>query len=545
MGSLNSSMKTTWLLVLILMTIMTAAFVSADEVSGTSWARIPYLKDDSGLELDWGATILVNWKVWTLFDEPVVDSTAAWNVWEWTSIRRLPSWVKRYKGSLEIPEDVLKKIRLFNVELFGEVWSREGLMLDVGVFTQPMIHTYGLGGIETPDWSIFKNGTPEDQAGFFSFNVPGSPSWKNLFKTESGNLGVLGVKTEDAKAMVKQGFNLGTYENELKILKMGVDLSAIHDWLWQKEREAVEMWEAEIVQEKTRLAEQDAERKKAEESDFWGTPADTETVEDRAARQTLEWELELIEERNRELDEIKTAIEKETSKVDMIIEAKLKALKELGTVSATIVDAMTGQGLGGVIVRVLGFTEYSTTSSSNGYFTIGVPSGTRQLTFQRDGYTIPSVSVWVGAKTTTNIPQSSIIANSEVPLGNLRVVLTWAYNPKDLDLHLTTPNGHNISYDNKHPTGSGANLDLDDTSSYGPETITITSMQSGTYKFYVHNYSSTGALVTSEAKVRVFDNSGLIRTFMVPTSGSGDYWQVFNYNGGSISAINIITTWSQ
>jgi hypothetical protein len=39
----------------------------------------------------------------------------------------------------------------------------------------------------------------------------------------------------------------------------------------------------------------------------------------------------------------------------------------------------------------------------------------------------------------------------------------------------------------------------------------------------------------------VFNTYGLLRTFTVPTSGSGDYWQVFNYNGGSISSINQIS----
>jgi len=328
MGSLDSSMKATRLLVLMFMMVMAGSLASADEVSGTSWAATPNLEDDSGLELDRGATILVNWKVWTLYDEPVVDSTAAWSVSAGTSIRSLPSWVKRYKGPLEIPQEVLKKIRVFNVELFGEAWSREGLILDPGVFTQPMIHTYGLTGIETVDWKVFMNSPPDTQAELFSFNVPGNPSWKNLFRTESGGLGGLGTKTEEAKAMVKQGFKLGTYDKQLGILKASYDLSAVHDWLWQKEREAVETWEAEIIQEKTRLAERDAERKKAEESDFWGTSVNTETVEDRAARQTLEWELELIGERNRELDERKAAMDEEARKVDMNIEVKLRDIKE-------------------------------------------------------------------------------------------------------------------------------------------------------------------------------------------------------------------------
>jgi hypothetical protein len=216
-------------------------------------------------------------------------------------------------------------------------------------------------------------------------------------------------------------------------------------------------------------------------------------------------------------------------------------IRPLGTVTGTVIDTQTGQGLGGVSVGVSGLSGYSTSTASSGYFSFGVPSGTRTLTFSRTGYTIPSISVGVGANTTTNIPQSTITANADVPSGTLRVVLTWAENPRDLDLHLVTPNSQHVYFSDKNPSGAGANLDLDDTTSYGPETITITSMQSGTYKFYVYRYAGDGTLNTSGARIQVFNTYGLLRTFTVPTSGSGDYWQVFNYNGGSISSINQIS----
>ena len=54
-------------------------------------------------------------------------------------------------------------------------------------------------------------------------------------------------------------------------------------------------------------------------------------------------------------------------------------------------------------------------------------------------------------------------------LEGLRVVLTWGKTPDDLDSHMiflaTT------LLENK--TGTDAELDVDDTDSYGPETITL------------------------------------------------------------------------
>ena len=51
-----------------------------------------------------------------------------------------------------------------------------------------------------------------------------------------------------------------------------------------------------------------------------------------------------------------------------------------------------------------------------------------------------------------------------------RVILTWGSSPSDLDSHLEGP-GYHVFYSNK--TGKNAELDVDDTTSYGPETVTF------------------------------------------------------------------------
>ncbi len=331
MEAMKSKRSTRGVVVLLALTMTMArvAIAGAEEVSGTSWARVESLEDGTGLNLDRGATFLVNWKVWTLMGEPVVDSTAAWNEWKGTSVVRLPKWIKRYTGSPEVPVEVLEKIRVYNVELYGEVWSREGLMLDPGVFAKPLLHSTGSGGTETPEWRTFKEKNAGQQKEYFSFNVPGRPEWSELFKTGdggSGGVGVLGVRIEDAKALVKKGFRIGDYDGKLKVRKVSFDLSAVHEWLWGLEQKAIEEWKAEVRKEESVLAAKEEERKKAEEADFWGTPANTDTGEDRTKREWVEGEKHGIEKAEKELEAARQTIAAERKKVDLAIGKKRDAL---------------------------------------------------------------------------------------------------------------------------------------------------------------------------------------------------------------------------
>lgn len=62
------------------------------------------------------------------------------------------------------------------------------------------------------------------------------------------------------------------------------------------------------------------------------------------------------------------------------------------------------------------------------------------------------------------------ISPAMTSLDGMRVVLSWGEKPFDLDSHLIFPGGH-IYFDSKE--GTDANLDVDDTDSYGSETVTI------------------------------------------------------------------------
>jgi uncharacterized protein YfaP (DUF2135 family) len=129
-------------------------------------------------------------------------------------------------------------------------------------------------------------------------------------------------------------------------------------------------------------------------------------------------------------------------------------------------------------------------------------------------------------------------------LDGMRVVLTWGKKPADLDSHISYPGNH-IYFSAKK--GTDANLDVDDTDSYGPETITLDRKHSGeTYVYSVHDFTDmdrpgTTALSASEAKVFVYVGQSLVRTYYVPTGKAGNLWTVFRVTGeGEFQDINTI-----
>ena len=80
-----------------------------------------------------------------------------------------------------------------------------------------------------------------------------------------------------------------------------------------------------------------------------------------------------------------------------------------------------------------------------------------------------------------------------------------------------------------------AKLDVDDTTSYGPETTTIYELNDNMkYSYYVHDFtngysSSSTAMAASGAKVQVYAGNVCYFTFNVPNEG-GTWWHVFDYD---------------
>ncbi len=243
---------------------------------------------------------------------------------------------------------------------------------------------------------------------------------------------------------------------------------------------------------------------------------------------------------------------------------------EYGNLSGQVVNAITGVGIEGAIVTIAGYT---TTTNSSGYYVFEhIPVGTLTANFAASpvsgyapltvyfadyssaGAQLINVSAtgYYGynryvsispAGTVLNISLSPVIEN-----GDMRIVLTWNTTPADMDLHLFTPaiggKTYQVYYSNKGSENSApyAELDIDDRNGTGPETITLYDLQEGTYKCYVHNYSGTPGITTSEGLIQIFNTSGLVEAISVPTGGEGQYWYVCDINGttGAVTVVNTL-----
>lgn len=144
--------------------------------------------------------------------------------------------------------------------------------------------------------------------------------------------------------------------------------------------------------------------------------------------------------------------------------------------------------------------------------------------------------------------------------GQFRAILTWGQNPSDLDSHMTGPASTtdqrwHVYYSNKL-AGDMCGLDVDDTTSYGPETVTCprtndttTRLRPGVYRYSVHHYSGTTNIGSSGANVRLELPGGQTYTYTPPAGaylGTNDVWTVFELtvdgNGTMrVAPVNTIT----
>jgi uncharacterized protein YfaP (DUF2135 family) len=218
-----------------------------------------------------------------------------------------------------------------------------------------------------------------------------------------------------------------------------------------------------------------------------------------------------------------------------------------GSISGKVTNAQTGQPLPGATVQLMqnGVVLRTTTTNATGDYTFSeLASGTYTLEVSAPNFvtsTRGNVQVITGQNTLLNFVLSPVPGR-----GELRLVLTWGQFPSDLDSHLWLPVGNpfHIFYLRKGNVNACpfAMLDVDDTSSFGPETITISRRFTGVYVYAVHNFSGSPAITTSQARVEVFDERGLLKTFSVPTTGTGLWWRVLTIDGatGNITEINAI-----
>lgn len=211
-----------------------------------------------------------------------------------------------------------------------------------------------------------------------------------------------------------------------------------------------------------------------------------------------------------------------------------------------VVNAATGQGQANVTLQCvrqnldgsfpdpLARYDFSVQSDPEGNLTVfGAPYGPMRCHASGPGFDARVFEVSLLRDGETGIPPVVIVPPP--PDGALRVVLTWGQDPNDLDSHLSGPDGNGGRYHVYYANRSygQTNLDVDDVSSFGPETITIFPTGEGAYRYSVFNFSNqstTGAqgIAFSPSRVEVHDVDGLVCSYVPSTTvTSANTWRVF------------------
>ena len=225
-----------------------------------------------------------------------------------------------------------------------------------------------------------------------------------------------------------------------------------------------------------------------------------------------------------------------------------------GEAAGRITDAITGDSIEGVIVtlrkgwnQTSGDVVATAETDQSGRYLVQASIGNYTATVEKDGYVTNRKNIVVMSESVMDQNVTMNPTGQEVENANVRVVLTWGDTPRDLDSHLLGPTIDGSDYfhvyfgDKRYEENSikVADLDVDDTSSYGPETTSLYKKnESGNYSFYVHDYTNGGDVSSVEmsqsgAIVEVYLDGAFYKAYPVPTGQAGVNWHVFDYDAAT------------
>ena len=213
---------------------------------------------------------------------------------------------------------------------------------------------------------------------------------------------------------------------------------------------------------------------------------------------------------------------------------------------------------GGYITNITG-TVRSTTTDTNGRFTFSLSAGSYTAEISKDGFVTGYYNVICTDKNSVEYHdhdyEYAMVISPVLDDDEYRLVLTWGSSPSDLDSQLTyyvnDVKTKHVYYSSPTASYDGnvlAQLDLDDTSSYGPETVTITFnadlVKDGNFfRYSVHDFSNKSstdskALSMSGAVVHLYKGNTLWNTYFIPTNEVGTVWHVLTIDESGIHTVH-------
>ncbi len=234
-----------------------------------------------------------------------------------------------------------------------------------------------------------------------------------------------------------------------------------------------------------------------------------------------------------------------------------------------IFDALIGKEggpLAGAQVCIQNTTICDTSETDGSYSLDGFNNGLQTVVASKEGYS--TLVRQVTAKYFNGSPET--ITTLDLPLSpsglgsdQYRIVLSWdPARPVDLDANLWLPRDNPYHVNQVEGTNAGrgncstfpdACIDVDSVDGSAPETITISDAHAGTYVYAVRhydfasgNYENKPPLDETGAHVDVYDNSGLIASFAIPSSSDDRaiWWHVFDLDGatGTLTPVNEVNS---
>lgn len=185
-------------------------------------------------------------------------------------------------------------------------------------------------------------------------------------------------------------------------------------------------------------------------------------------------------------------------------------------------------------------------ADSNGEFSVPVKPNKTSFVYAQHGAESNTASVQVSS-TDYNLANCLVVNDAA-----MTVRLSWGLEPSDLDSHFTGPTQSgrfHIDYTDTRVTVGDITsvLDVDDTTSFGPEVVTAPDFaEDGTYRYYVHNFTREFTDdIPMDSTTRVVVNlRGQIHTFTIPEGLQTNIWHVFDVTvSGDSATLSPVGEW--
>lgn len=231
---------------------------------------------------------------------------------------------------------------------------------------------------------------------------------------------------------------------------------------------------------------------------------------------------------------------------ELILPLANKKKASEGTLEGVVVDAVTGKGVQGAELtfnpKNSSHKVVTESTDSFGSFRVELEPDDYKITVKAQGYIAEDFAFTIEKGRSYSGVQ--FVISPELS-GEARIVLEWGAQPTDLDSYLdgTLDNGDSFRtyYGRKRALIDDvvvAELDLDDTDGYGPETTTIHNLD-GVYTFTVVDFTGSGTMAQNGATVKIYlPGQEPVVVQLSASSGVDNVWSVCEIDHGKLEVLN-------